>query len=154
MSDTKEVNPKDALGIKKVPMHLLSPVAMAYWAAAQFLGDCKYQQFNFRAAPVKASVYIAAGMRHFMAYAGGEEYDPADRTHHLGNAMACAAIILDAWAAGMLIDDRGPKIDFRPAWQDVEASMAYVSDKYKDIPRNPYTILNTVVTPIAEPLAK
>jgi hypothetical protein len=145
---TKDINPKDAIGVTKVPLSLLSPIAKAHWASAQFLGDCKYQQWNWRASNVRASVYLSAAMRHLDAYNSGEETDPVDGTHHLGNAMACCAILLDAAAAGVLIDDRPPKVDMRLAYEAVERTMKACAQRYSHIPRNPYTILNTVVKPL------
>ena len=148
---TKDTNPKDGVGSMKVPMHLLSPVAKAHWALAQFVGMRKYQAWNWRYAGVKTSVYLAAMERHMEAFKGGEDYDPVDGTHHLGNVMACAAILLDAFAASKVVDDRPPRVDFRPTWDWVEAQMPKIVDRYAHIPQEPYTILNTIVVPV-EPL--
>jgi hypothetical protein len=41
----------------------------------------------------------------------GEDHDPLTGVHHLGNALACIAIIIDALEAGALKDDRPPKVD-------------------------------------------
>ncbi len=147
----KETNPKDAIGVTKLPLHLLSPVAKAYWAHAQFVGLAKYQAWNWRASEVKLSVYISAAARHLEAFNGGESYDPVDATHHLGNLMACAAIMLDAIAAGTAVDDRPPKIDFRESWSYVESQMPLTRERYKHIPQNPHTILNTFVPPVGAP---
>ena len=151
MSDLKPTNPKDGIGAAKVPLHLLSPVAKAQWALAQFCGDMKYQQWNWRAAGIRLSVYISAMERHLDAFKSGETHDPADRTHHLGNVMACAAIMLDALAAGTVIDDRAPVVDMRPTYGEVENGMKFLVEKYQHIPRSPYTILNTIVSPIQTP---
>ena len=43
---TKESNPKDAIGDKKVPLWLLSPIAKAQWALGQFAGLIKYGAWN------------------------------------------------------------------------------------------------------------
>jgi hypothetical protein len=127
-----------------VPLSLLSPIAKAQWALAQFCGMSKYGAWNFRAAGVRLSIYLDAIDRHRDALLSGETYDPVDGTHHLGNIMACCAIILDAEAAGVLVDDRPPSISVRPTYADVEARMAKLRVQYED--RNPrhYTIADTV----------
>lgn len=131
----KDTNPKDAIGDTKVPLHLCSPIAAAHWALAQHLGRTKYGAWNWRAAGVRASVYIAAGKRHLDAYLSGEQFDPVDGTHHLGNAMACCAILLEAEAIGNLTDDRPPRVDMRPTYAFVEAQMKAITEKYAD--KNP-----------------
>lgn len=149
MSD-KPTNPKDAIGVMKVPLHLLSPVAKAHWALAQYAGQLKYQQWNWRVAGVRASVYLSALERHLDAYKSGEEHDPVDGTHHLGNIMACCAILLDARAAGKVNDDRGPALSMRADYASVEAQMRVLAEKYRHIPQAPYTIKNSTVVADAE----
>jgi len=148
MSNLKATNPKDGIGAAKVPLHLLSPIAKAEWALAQFVGDCKYQQWNWRAGGILLSVYIAAAERHLDGFKSGETLDPDDLSNHLGNVMACCAIMLDAIAAGVAVDDRAPVVDMRPTYKYVEERMAQARLRYSHIPRNPYTILNTVVKPL------
>ena len=145
MSDQKATNPKDQIGDTKVPLALLSPIASAHWALAQYAGARKYQQWNWRIAGVRSSVYLSAMKRHIDAYLSGETYDPVDGTHHLGNIMACAAIVLDAEAAGKLNDDRPPSVDVRPAYSFVERQMAALREKYAHIPQKPFTIRDVVV---------
>lgn len=145
--DLKDTNPKTAIGDKKVPLALCSPIAAAHWALAQFIGMCKYQAWNWRAAGVRSSTYVSAIRRHLDAYVSGEELDPVDGTHHLGNIMACAAILLDAKAAGKLNDDRPPSVDCRETYEFVEEQMAAARERYKHIEQRPYTIENTVIQP-------
>jgi len=59
--------------------------------------------------------------------------------------MACAAILLDSEAAGMLTDDRPPIVSLRPTYAEVEKQMVVIREKYSHIPQNPYTLLNTFV---------
>lgn len=129
---TKASNPKDAISDTKVPLWLCSPIAHAHWALGQFAGLLKYGAWNWRAAGVRTSVYASAMKRHLDAYTSGEELDPVDGSHHLGNIMACAAILLDARAAGKLIDDRPPSVSVRPTYNFVEGAMAKLREKYKD----------------------
>lgn len=140
MTDSsKPSNPKDGAAVSKVPLWLLSPIAKAAWALAQFAGFCKYQGWNWREAGVRSSVYISAMQRHIDAYLSGEEVDPEDGTDHLGNVMACCAILIDARAAGKLNDDRPPKVSLRPAYSEVQKQMGVLRDKYKHLPQGTYT---------------
>lgn len=129
---TKDTNPKDATAGTRVPLWLLSPVAKAAWALGQFAGLVKYGAWNWRSTGVRASVYIAAAQRHLDAYLEGEEQDPVDGTHHLGNVMACCAILLDAAAAEKLEDDRPPRVDLRPMYASIEAQMEKLRVQYAD----------------------
>ncbi len=144
---TKATNPKDAVGDTKVPLWLLSPIAKAQWALAQFAGFLKYGAWNWRVMGVRASVYASAGARHFDAYLSGEEFDPVDGTHHLGNAMACAAILLDAKAAGKLVDDRPPSVGIRETYAEVERQMAALRTQYANREPKHYSIVDTEQPP-------
>jgi hypothetical protein len=152
----KETNPKDAIGAAKVPLSLLSPIAKAWWALAQFCGLTKYGAWNWRVSGVRVSVYLDAIDRHRDAYLSGEELDPIDGTHHLGNIMACCSIILDAKAAGKLVDDRPPRVSLRSAYADVEGQMARLRAQYSHKSPRHCTIADTeppapVVNPVPIP---
>lgn len=145
---TKDTNPKDAIGDKKVPLWLCSAIAKAQWACAQYAGFLKYGAWNWRKAGIRSSVYLSALQRHLDAYTSGEEFDPIDGTHHLGNIMACAAILLDARAAGKLNDDRPPSVELRATYAEVEARMAGLRVEYGDKSPKHYTIEDSeTVTP-------
>jgi DNA-directed RNA polymerase subunit RPC12/RpoP len=139
-SPVKDTNPKDAIGDKKAPLHLLSPIAMLHWSLAQFAGLLKYGAWNWRPSGVRASVYIAAIKRHTDAYLSGEYIDPVDGSHHLGNVMACCAILLEAEAAGNLTDDRPPVLGHRTALTYVEKQMEVLRAQYADRAPRHYTI--------------
>ena len=102
---TQADNPKDAIGSKKLPVHLWPSIATAYGAIGMLEGATKYGRNNFIAAPVRAHIYVAAAMRHLMAWMEGEECSE-EGGPHLGNALATIAIILKARQNGTLIDDR------------------------------------------------
>lgn len=144
--DGKASNPKDSIGDTKVPLWLLSPIAKAHWALAQFAGMLKYGTWNWRSVGVRASVYLSAMQRHMDAYMSGEDLDPTDGSHHLGNVMACCAILLDAGAAKKLTDDRPPAVDVRASYGLVEAQMAVLKKKYADREPKHYTINDTEVS--------
>ncbi len=143
--DNGRTNPKDALGDKKVPLWLLSPVAKAKWAVCQFVGLSKYGAWNWREAGVRSSVYLSAMQRHMDAYLSGEEVDPVDGTPHLGHIMACCAILLDAEAAGKLTDDRPPSVGIREIYAETEAQMARAKENYGHMNPRHYTIADTKV---------
>lgn len=103
MSD--DTNPKDAAGRAKLPLHLWPASATAYGAIGLYEGMLKYGRLNWRGTQVSASVYVAALMRHLAAWMEGEEHS-AEGAPHLGNALACLAILVDAQVQGTLVDDR------------------------------------------------
>ena len=100
------VNPKEAIGSTKIPMHLASPLATAYMALGLANGAMKYGTANFKATPVLASIYLDGAKRHINAWLEGEEYDPDDGVPNLAGGLANLAIIIEARANGTLIDDR------------------------------------------------
>jgi hypothetical protein len=99
-------NPKKQFGDKSVPLNLWPALASAYGSLGLYNGKLKYGMSNFNATPVEASIYIAGAMRHLNAWAEGEEFDPADGVPNLGGVLANIAILLEARAAGTLVDDR------------------------------------------------
>jgi hypothetical protein len=104
VSDT--ANPKDAAGRAKVPLHLWPATATAFGAMGFQEGMLKYGRNNWRATPVSAAVYAAAAKRHIDAWMEGQDNAPDTGNPHLGNALACLAILVDAQVNGTLIDDR------------------------------------------------
>jgi len=99
-------NPKDLQGKKKISLTKVSSIALLHCAHAMMDGAKKYDPYNWRAKDITASIYVDAGKRHFDAWFEGEELADDSKAHHLGHAMACAAILLDAIETGGLIDDR------------------------------------------------
>ena len=100
-------NPKDLLGIKKVQLNLVPSSSIIYQALAMEDGAAKYGPSNWRKNRVIASIYIAACMRHLQAwYDAGEECAKDSKKPHLGHALACIGIIVDALETGNLLDDR------------------------------------------------
>ena len=104
--ETKDTNPKDAVGGLKLPLHLVPTTGIAIASLAFLEGALKYGRLNWRETGVKATVYIDACKRHLDAWLEGEEVAPDTGTPHLANAIACIMIIVDARAAGKLDDDR------------------------------------------------
>lgn len=69
-------------------------------------GADKYGAYNWRAKQVQADVYVDAALRHITAWFEGEELAQDSKVHHLGHAIACCAILLDAQETGNLVDNR------------------------------------------------
>lgn len=99
-------NPKDINGSAKVSISKLPAVGIAHGAMAMMDGARKYGPYNWRAKDVQASIYVDAIYRHLMDWFEGHELASDSKVHHLGHALACCAILLDAQANGCLVDDR------------------------------------------------
>ena len=106
---TKETNPKDALGSDKLPLHLWPTTATAAGSIALLNGALKYGRANWRESGVRASIYRDAMHRHIDDWFEGNDDDPEDGVPNLWAVLACAAILVDAQAAGKFIDDRNYK---------------------------------------------
>lgn len=120
MTQLKSTNPKDRIGITKVPLHLIPLTAQINQALAHLDGACKYGPYNWRDENVAASVYVAACLRHLQKWLNGREVDRDSGVHELGHATACLNIIMDAQASGKLVDDR-PTPDKSPEQLDKAA---------------------------------
>lgn len=101
-------NPKDLVGEKKVSISKLPAVAMLHAAHAMMNGAVKFGPYNWREKKVQAEIYIDAALRHITLWNEREETAADSGVHHLGHAMACLAILLDAQESGNLIDNRPP----------------------------------------------
>lgn len=102
----KPTNPKDAIGSDKLPIHLWPATATAMGCLGLLDGALKYGRSNYRAIGIRMSIYVDAMKRHADALFEGEDIDPDSGLPHLAHILACAAIVVDAQAAGMLTDDR------------------------------------------------
>jgi hypothetical protein len=106
MMESKSTNPKDALGIKKAPLHLVPTGPLYEVGLAMLEGGRKYGAHNFRAAGTRASVYYDAAMRHINQWWEGEDIDPESGVHHLMKAAACLFVQRDSQMMGNDVDDR------------------------------------------------
>jgi len=140
--NTKPSNPKDALGILKVPFSTVSAPVLAEVGVGMLEGAMKYGRHNYRVIGVRASVYYDATMRHMTAWWEGEDLDPdssddpALRLHHTIKAIASLCVIRDAMIQGKFVDDRPPP---SPAgWQnDLNVKVKALVAKYPS-PVAPY----------------
>lgn len=109
MSDLKDTNPKDAIGVSKVPFSTIPGPVMAEVGLAMMEGGLKYGRHNFRVSGVRASVYYDAAIRHLMAFYEGQDIDPDSKLPHIVKVIACMAVLRDSQIQGNWVDDRPPK---------------------------------------------
>ncbi|CAN7314047.1 DUF5664 domain-containing protein [Bosea sp. LjRoot9] len=137
---TKPTNPKDALAVAKLPLHLVPDTIEAYAALAFAEGASKYGAYNWRVAGVLASVYHSALKRHLAKWHNGEEADPKTGVPHLASIIACAGILLDARLCGKLTDDRPPAAPISDLIDGMEADVARVFAMFADRMPKHFTI--------------
>lgn len=116
MSEAKPVtytNPKDMIGSDKMPYHLWPETATVLGCLGLLDGALKYGRGNFRKMGIRASIYYDAMQRHLKAWFEGEDLDPDSGLPHFAHLLACAALVVDAQAAGKLYDDRAVKGGYR-----------------------------------------
>lgn len=144
VSITKPTNPKDVVGSGKLPLHLWPGTATATGCLALLDGALKYGRSNWREAGVRYSIYIDAAVRHMLAAFEGEDADPDSGLPHEAHALACLAIIVDARAAGKLVDDRAYPGGYRKLIEELTPHVAHLKQLHAE--RNPkhYTIADEV----------
>lgn len=103
----KESNPKDAVGVRKVPYSTLPTPVLAEAGVAMLEGAIKYGRHNYRSIGVRASVYYDAVVaRHLAAWWEGEDIDEESGLSHLSKAIAGLMVLRDAQIRGKMVDDR------------------------------------------------
>lgn len=101
-------NPKHIRAMKdgKDPLEYIVYDMLKLDAAVHKHGADKYGISNWRMQEILASTYEGAILRHFVAWARGEDIDPDSGLPHLAHIRACCAVVLDSEIHGTLIDDR------------------------------------------------
>lgn len=99
-------NPKDLVGAKKPRLSLVPPSGLVYAALAMANGADKYGPYNWRDKKVQSMIYLEACMRHILSYQDGEECAQDSGIPHLGHAIACLLILIDAKETDNMIDNR------------------------------------------------
>lgn len=129
--DEKNTNPKDAMGIAKVPQSCIPAPVIGELGLAMMEGALKYGRHNYRSVGVRASVYFDAAKRHLDAFWEGEDTDPQSGVHHLVKAMACLAVLRDSMLQKNWVDDRPPPSP--EGWQEeLNQKAAALLKKYPD----------------------
>lgn len=143
MSDTKDINPKDAIGATKLPVHVVPEVVSIYAALGFAEGAIKYGESNYAATDVRCSIYLDALERHIKKFKAGEWRDEKSKVPHLANAIACIGIILDCHHRGVIIDDRPPAAPHVVRLIDAAtASLAHLREVFAGPAPKHYTILD------------
>jgi len=133
----KNSNPKDAVGVKKVPMSTVSAPVLMEMGLAMLEGDRKYGRHNYRVIGVRASVYYDAAMRHLMAWWEGEDIDPDSGISHITKALSCLAVLRDSMINEKFTDDRPPKI--KDGWiKELNKKTAEIIERYPN-GKDPHT---------------
>lgn len=130
---TKASNPKDALGIAKVPASTIPTQVLGEVGLAMLEGALKYGRHNYRVAGVRASVYYDAVVaRHLAAWWEGEDIDPESGLSHVTKAIAGLVVLRDSMLQGNWVDDRPPKAA-DPEWiQKLNEKVAELLAKYPE----------------------
>lgn len=130
-SELKDTNPKDAVGIAKAPLSVVSGPVMAELGVAMFEGARKYGRHNWRVASVRASVYYDATFRHLVGWWEGQDTDPDSGVNHITKAIASLMVLRDAMIQDMWVDDRPPSSP--EGWlKELNKKAAAVIEKYPD----------------------
>jgi hypothetical protein len=129
VADIKPSNPKDAMGVNKVPMSPIPAPVLGELGLAMMEGALKYGRHNYRSIGVRGSVYYDAVMRHMNAFWEGQDVDPDSGVSHLVKAMAGLAVLRDAQMRGNWVDDRPPHTP--DGWmEELNAKAAALLKKY------------------------
>jgi Domain of unknown function (DUF5664) len=132
----KASNPKDAIGVLKVPLSTVSVPVIAEVGVAMLEGAVKYGRHNYRVIGVRASVYYDAMWRHMGAWWEGEDLDPDSGLSHVTKAIASLVVLRDAMMQGKLADDRPPKA-IQGFFPMLAQRVKELAAKYPD-PKPPY----------------
>ncbi len=139
MSEFKDTNPKDAVGIKKVPISTVSAPVMFELGLAMLEGARKYARHNYRISGIRSSVYVDAASRHLLKWWEGEDDDPDSGLSHITKALASLMVLRDAMVYDKCIDDRPPALpNSNEYWQKLNNLAAKIIERYPDAP-DPYT---------------
>lgn len=126
---TKLSNPKDRIGIRKVPQSVVPSGPVMELGLAMMEGALKYGAHNYRAVGVRASVYYDAAERHLKSFWEGEDIDPDSGLPHIVKAMACLCVLRDSQIIGNWVDDRPPS--YPDSWQqELNERAAKLIEKY------------------------
>jgi hypothetical protein len=137
----KPSNPKDMVGIKKVPFSVISAAVTAEVGVGMLEGGCKYGRHNYRAVGVRASVYYDATMRHLTAWWEGEDIDCDSGMSHVTKAICSLFVLRDAMINDMWEDDRAPSCP--EFYNDLNKKVEEILERYKDRDPRHYTIADT-----------
>lgn len=140
---TESVNPKQSIGLAKLPLAIVPPELQVYAAIGLAEGEAKYGANNFLVTPVIASIYVEALQRHLLKWLLGEECDPLTGVPHLASVAANIAILISAKESDTLVDDRPPSRDLAGTIERAEAVIQAVRKLHEGKKPKHYTINDT-----------
>lgn len=146
----KPSNPKDQWGSTKIPFHLWPQTATLQGVIAMLEGGVKYGRSNYRAVGVRSSIYYDAALRHIISWFEGEDLTSDAGVAHLGNALACLAILVDAKAAGILVDDRMYPGGYHKLLAELTPMVKKLQDMYKGKKPHHYSRLDVTNGKVTE----
>jgi hypothetical protein len=149
----KAVNPKDGIGNTKLPLHLWPFSATAHGSLALLDGMLKYGRLNWRGTEVRASVYVGALLRHVAEWMEGVDVDAKSGLHPLAHGLACLAIILDAQAAGTLVDDRNYPGGYAELAELLTPHVARLQALYADVQTPHHWTIKDALVPETAPVS-
>jgi hypothetical protein len=138
---TKESNPKDAVGIKKVSFSCVPTNVIGEIALGLMEGARKYGRHNYRVVGVRGSVYYDAALRHLNSWLEGEDIDPDSGLSHISKALSCLVVLRDAMMNDNWNDDRPPKVKNQNWVKEMNEKAAEIIKKYPE-GLEPYTEIN------------
>lgn len=150
-AESKPSNPKDLIGSDKLPLHLWPGTATALGSLGLLDGMLKYGRTNWREAGVRYSIYLDAALRHLLAAFEGEDADPDSGLPHEAHALACLAIVIDAKAAGQLVDDRQYPGGYRALVESLTPHVKRLKEKHADKSPKHWTIRDAPAATAAAP---
>jgi hypothetical protein len=133
----KPSNPKDSVGIRRVPFSTVPMEVTAEVGLAMLEGALKYGRHNYRTIGVRSSVYFDAALRHLVRWWEGEDIDPDSGLPHIVKALASLYVLRDSQITGLLNDDRPPPV---PEWANrMNEYAGKLIDQYPE-PKPAYTM--------------
>lgn len=138
---TNPENPKDQIGVRKW-RHIVSVPMTVLWEVGigMMEGAMKYGRHNYRAAGVRASVYVDAAMGHIGQWWEGEDTDADSGLSHITKAICSLIVLRDAMIQDMLIDDRPPRGNLDKVRSDLQKAVDALFEKYPDdVVKPPFT---------------
>lgn len=126
--EVKATNPKDAVGVRKIPISCVSTAVMSEVGIGMLEGARKYGRHNYRIAGVRASVYLDALWRHIFVqwWEMGEDIDGPSGIHHVSKAIADLMVLRDSMIQENWVDDRPPRSKVNV--EDLNAKASHIID--------------------------
>lgn len=152
--DSKDTNPKDAVGSTKWRQFMTVPRQVLWEVGVAMLeGALKYGRHNYRAAGVRASVYLDAAYGHLDQFVEGENLDQDSGISHVTKAITSLVVLRDAMMNDLWVDDRPPPIkDLDAVRTRLQSKVTENFERYEKLQPHHFTAADAV--PYLDPLEK